>query len=379
VSARPADPARPDPVEGERARESALRARLRRAAGPKGLLRSDRFLEIALYEPGLGYYTHPGVAIGRAGDFYTASHASDLFAATLAKRLGREFDRLGRPPIFTVVEVGAGDGHLAERLVGPLTQATGGARLDYRLVERAPALKARAIERFSARPPPEGAEVSFAEALASDGPFRGAVVANELLDALPFRRAVAREGRWHELFVRVDEEALSWSEGPEVGGEDAAAVETGTIDELPSAALAWIRELADHLEEGCALLLDYGGGTEELRRRFPGGTLAAVRHHRPVADPLEHPGLSDLSAFVDFDRIRTAAGRAGLSETAYRPQAEALVAWGLEELARTAAPAASAAEAVQRQLGVKNLLFGFERFRVLELCEGRRERSRTPP
>ncbi|MCI4367457.1 MAG: SAM-dependent methyltransferase, partial [Thermoplasmata archaeon] len=123
--------------------------------------------------------------------------------------------------------------------------------------------------------------------------------------------------------------------------------------------------------DGAIVLLDYGAEELDGPWNGPHGTLAAVRGHQNAVDPFEAPGTCDLSAFVDFTRIRAAAARAGLKEVAYRRQAEALGAWGFERvLARTLARARGDEDAVRIRLAAKSLLFGFEGFRVLELGPG---------
>lgn len=363
------------------ARHRALVQAVHRAADPTGFLRFDRLLEIALYEPGYGFYDGPGAAVGREGAFYTATHASPLFAATLARRLLDELDALGAPENAVVVEAGAADGHLAEGVLGALAdEAERPRRLTYRLIERSATLRTKALERLGRLALPGGWEVEIGESVGSDGPFEGAVVANELLDALPFRRVVRRGGLWREQGVRVVGEAIEWAEGGTADDlELPREAANDLLLEVPTGAVGFLREVADHLLRGAALLLDYGAEQPELERRWPRGTLAGWRSHRAVDRPLADLGEVDLSAFVNFTRLRAAARAFGLAEVAYRPQAEALVAWGLEAIARASPPGPTdALGAVRQHLGVKNLLYGFENFRVLELRAAGAAASASP-
>jgi SAM-dependent MidA family methyltransferase len=132
---------------------------------------------------------------------------------------------------------------------------------------------------------------------------------------------------------------------------------------------AFVREVADHLLGGAAIFLDYGTDGSELVAGHPAGTLAGFRDHRAVLHPLDDPGEVDLSAFVNFSRIRAAGRASGLTEIAYRNQADALGAWGFPALLDAEVGTATDAESLVRtRLAAKNLLFGFGNFRVLEFA-----------
>ena len=345
-----------------------MRAALRSAAGPSGRLRYDRFLELALYAPGVGYYVREGAEVGPEADFYTAAHVSPLFGATLAERARRAWSDLGEPSSFQVVELGPGDGTLARDLLAQLARHPPAAgRWEYVLCERSGVLRAKARVTVA-----ETAGVRTVASLAALGPVRGFVFANELLDAQPARRFLRREGRWHELGVEVradrpTEVDLSPDEGGPTPVLPAAAAE-GAVYEASPRAEALLREVADHLEGGSAVLLDYGAEDAYWTASASRGTLAAYRGHHELPDPLEHPGDSDLSTWVNFTRVRRAAREAGLAESAFSRQAEALGRWGYERLLRAwLKEAPDATEGVRRQLASKNLLFGFDRFFALEL------------
>ncbi len=267
------------------------------------------------------------------------------------------------------MELGPGDGTLAEGLVASLRDDPPG--LEYVLVDRASARLREAEERL--RPLRGRVAVHRSDSLGALGPIRGVVLANEFLDAQPARRLHWHDGAWHELGVRVAAGRVEPAEKPFVrpipGTPLPAPESTDLVVEVSPAAEATVREVADHLAEGLAIVLDFGAEERELWMGHPGGTLAAVRAHRFVSDPLAAPGTSDLSTFVNFSRVRAAAKASGLAELGYRSQAEALGAWGFPALLDSAIRAANSAEAkVRLQLAAKNLLFGFDRFRALELA-----------
>ncbi len=348
--------------------------RLRAEADPSGFVAFDRCMELALYAPGLGFYARPESPLGPRGHFYTASQVSPLFARTLASHLADTLRVLPSGGPLRVVELGPGDGTLGAELLRSLAGlgSTKG-RLTYTIVERSEPLRRTALERLEAGARELGVRVDSAGSVSSIGGFRGAVVANELLDALPARRLRRTAAGWDELGLRLGPHG--WTPAarpldlPPPGPVLPASTSVGTVLELSSQAEATVREVADHLIEGTFVVIDYGMDEEELLAGHPEGTLAAVRDHRPVRDPLEAPGSSDLSVFVNFTRIRAMARSAGLTEVAYRSQAEALGSWGFEAMLEQALRAAtSPEEGVRIRLAAKNLLFGFERFRVLELA-----------
>jgi SAM-dependent MidA family methyltransferase len=353
----------------ERAPPAGWPDRLRSAADPTGFLPFDRFMELALYAEGVGYYSAHRSPFGRAGDFYTAPSVHPLFAETLAGRLGALLagGQGGRPR--SVAEVGPGDGSLSAALLRALPEDA--LPRDWWLIDRSPSLSERAAAGIAPSAVRRGVRVRTARSLSEAGPVAGAVVANELLDAQPARRLRWTGAAWVELGLRVGADASVPAEAPArpVPGDPLpSAPEPGTILEVAPAAEGLVRELADHLVEGVALLVDYGMEESELLAGHPSGTLQAIAEHRVIADPYRDPGSVDLSAFVNFTRLRSAARRAGLTEIAFRSQAEALGAWGFAERLRSALDAAPTPEdRVRTQLAAKSLLFGFERFRVLEL------------
>jgi len=367
--------ARPPATDGS-GHDAAIRAVLRASADPSGFLPFDRFMEIALYAEGVGYYARPGIRLGPSGDFYTAPRVHPLFGRTIAAHLSAVRRQLGLDRPFSVLELGPGDGTLGASVLPALDLGPeGSAAVEYGIVERSATLAAVARERLEPLARARGIGFRWAESLGELGPFEGAVLANELLDAQPARRLRWSGAEWVELGVRFAADRLVEAEAPLVTpapGPPLPVPETpGTVLEISPAAEATIREVADHLARGVGVFLDYGGSEEELLLRHPEGTLAALAGHRFVEDPLDAPGAVDLSTFVNFSRIRSVARAARLRELSYLGQAEALGQWGFPALFEHELRSAGSAEAeVRLRFAVKNLLFGFDRFRVLELAAG---------
>jgi len=361
-------------ADEESGRRAALFELLRRAADPDGFVPFDRFMDVALYGEGVGYYVHRGSPFGRRGDFYTAAHVSPLFGEAVAEKVRSVLATLPPGPPPRVVEVGPGDGTLAETVIQGLSTAGGTPPgLEYVMVERSPSLAREALERVRSANTGSEFGVRHSKSLGTDGPFQGVVIANELLDAQPVRRLRWDGAAWQELGVRVGRDGLTPANAPCDRGVPSPdlplGVPEGTVLEISPMAEAMVREVADHLDAGLALFMDFGMEQSELVAAHPAGTLAAVRKHRPVEDPLDAPGSTDLSAFVNFDRIRAVARSSGLREVAFRRQAEALGEWGFPKLLERAVSSAPSEEVrVRTHLAAKNLMFGFERFCVLELA-----------
>ena len=348
-----------------------MRDAIRAAADPDGFVPFDRFMELALYADDVGYYRRAVSPFGPGGDYYTAPRVHPLFGRTIGHYLASVRERLRPGPVFRIVELGPGDGALAKEIVGSFARAED--EVEYVLVERSERLGAAALASVEPLARARSIRVRRIEALGELGPFEGVVIANELLDAQPARRYRWTGAQWNELGVRLEGDAVRFAEltrtRPIPGPPLPQPEEPGTVMEIAPAAEALVREVADHMVRGRAIFLDYGRDEESLWRGHPHGTLASLQGHRFVHDPLELPGTRDLSTFVNFTRVRASARAAGLEEVGYGSQAEALGRWGFqaafEEALRTAG---SSEDEVRLRLAAKNLLFGFEGFRVLELA-----------
>jgi NADH dehydrogenase [ubiquinone] 1 alpha subcomplex assembly factor 7 len=364
----------PDSVAPSR-RGAPIDAKLA-AVAADGLVRFDQFVDIALYDPEFGYYAQPALQLGQRGDYYTASHLSPVFGRTIGRRLVAEWQSAGCPSSWRIMELGPGDGTLAVDLLGAVARRIPeGVRVEYVAVERSEPLRKRVLERVAECHLPRNFSAFSLPTAGADGAFCGAVIASELFDALPFRRFVRRTDGWREEFIRLGPptEVVDRAVRGELSLPSSAA--EGSVLEVSEMGRAVLRSVADHLQGGAMIVFDYGAEEGSLLHRGD-GTLVAVRAHHPVANPLTDPGTADLSTFVNFTRVRQWAKECGWVETAFRPQAEALGAWGVEaESAELLAEAASPEEEVRRRLQVKNLLFNFPNFHVLELIPADRVTS----
>jgi SAM-dependent MidA family methyltransferase len=321
--------------------DEALVARIRDEIRDGGPMPFARFMDLALYDPAGGYYRGPEARPGRAGDFITAPEAHPIFGRAVARVLDETWRRLGEPPRFVVREYGAGDGDLALAILDGLRRDGSGLEraIAYDPVEVEP----RRVDAIAARLGDAGWADVLAGPAAVGEPIVGAVLGNEVLDALPVHRVRRREDALVEIGVGLDGDRLVEVEieptTPELAdrlASDGVDLVDGQTAEICLALDRWIGDAAAGLARGLLLLIDYGAIASELydpiRRRD--GTLRAYIRHRVHDDPYRHVGRQDLTAHVDVTAVERAAAVAGLEHIATLTQAEFLVGAGTDELLR---------------------------------------------
>lgn len=259
-------------------------------------MRFDRFVEEALYGPG-GFYTGGGGA-GRRGDFLTSPEVGPLFGVVVGRALDAEWERLGGPDPFTVVEVGAGRGALARAVLG--AQLICRTALRYVCVERSAVLRRQAGEV---------AGLTVAEAL-PPGPITGVILANELLDNLAFRLLERLPGRWAEVFVAATDgdefgEILLDATPEAVALADSLApgADTGTRLPLQQQATTWLGDALARLERGRLVVMDYADTTPSLVRRPWRDWVRTYRGHGWGTAPWDKPGSQDVTCEVAVDQL----------------------------------------------------------------------------
>ena len=339
-------PLTPAEEEHSQAVRALIRAELA-AAG--GWLSFERFMDLALYAPGLGYYSAGSTKLGAGGDFVTAPEVSPLFGRCLARQCAEVLARTGGE----ILELGAGTGRLAESLLTALAEAD---RLPerYAILEVSADLAARQRERLATLPRELAARVVWLERLPAT-PVRGVVLANEVADALPVRRFRVEAASLSELGVALDAageftERATGADGTlaeafrVLASGLAASLPPGYTSEICLRVAPWIASLADCLAEGALLLFDYG-----LPRRHyyhpqrSAGTLRCHFRHRAHDDPYVNVGVQDITAWVDFTRVAEAADAAQLDVAGFATQAAFLLACGLEDFVAGAGDAVARA------------------------------------
>lgn len=333
----------PAPDAGARAHSERLVAALRALIGEAGgRITFERFMHETLYRPGLGYYAAGTRKFGASGDFVTAPESTPLFGQCLARCVAAA----GHLGDYELLEVGAGSGALAATLL-PALAAAGCAPARYRILEVSPALRERQRAALAAVARECGVALQWDDDLPAPG-YRGLVIANELLDAVPVRRFMLASDRVDECHVCWRDGGFAWEVAPPadellapavahaVAGIDLAP---GYVSEIGPARVAWLREVLARLHAGLVLLIDYGYTRREYyhpdRRQ---GTLACHYRHRTHYDPFRLVGLQDISVHVDFSALAETGLAAGAEVAGFTTQGHFLLDCGLLDLCRDLDP-----------------------------------------
>jgi SAM-dependent MidA family methyltransferase len=307
-----------------------------------GWLPFDRFMAMALYAPGLGYYSRGGRQFGMlpasGSDFVTAPELSPLFGQALARQVTQALDGCASGELW---EFGAGSGALALQLLDALGERVSA----YHIVDLSGTLRERQRATLERHAP----KVRWLDALPER--MQGVVVGNEVLDAMPVQLLHFDGREWHERGVTLEAGRLAWHDrltalrpphdGPFV---------PGTVTEIHPQAEAFVATLGERIERGAAFFIDYGfPAAEYYHPQRSRGTLMCHYRHRAHDDPFALPGLQDITAHVDFTSVADAALAADMHVLGYTSQAQFLVSCGITELlgatnagdARAYAPLAS--------------------------------------
>jgi SAM-dependent MidA family methyltransferase len=299
-----------------------------------GAIPFSRFMELALYAPNVGYYSGGAAKLGRDGDFTTAPEISALFGATLARAAAAIMAQTGP----NIIEFGAGTGKLARDVLHALAEM--GVTVEhYTIIELSGELRARQQEALKAFP-----QVRWLSGFPDT--FQGAVLANEVLDAMPVELVRKEGGQWWRQMVTIEDGRFAFVPGAldtalheQIARQipEPEQLQDGYLTEVHPVACGFMRSLAAmltaHGSRGAAILLDYGFPAREFYfDERSGGTLMCHYRHHAHPDPFYMPGLQDITAHVDFTAMALAAQDAGLDVLAYMSQAAFLLAGGIGEL-----------------------------------------------
>ncbi|MGH8786158.1 MAG: class I SAM-dependent methyltransferase [Cupriavidus necator] len=346
------------------------------AAG--GWIGFDRYMALALYAPGLGYYSGGSAKFGRdardGSDFITAPELSPFFARTLA----RQFAPLLAQGLPRMLEFGAGTGRLAADLLLGLEQE-GQLPDTYAIVELSGELRARQQATLAQRAPHLADRVTWLDTLPAS--VEGVIIGNEVLDAMPVQLYARSGGRWHERGVvrggdatpafRFEDRPLADADVPEA--LRAIPGDHDLVTETQAEAEGFIRAVGALLARGAAFFIDYGfPAGEYYHPQRAGGTLMCHYRHHAHPDPFLYPGLQDITAHVNFSGIAHAAVDAGLTVAGFASQARFLMNAGITELLMALDPSDARAflpqaNAVQKLLSEAEM---GELFKVIALTRG---------
>jgi SAM-dependent MidA family methyltransferase len=300
-----------------------------------GWLSFERFMELALYAPGLGYYSAGSQKIGSGGDFVTAPEMSDLFSRCLAEQCREVLESTGGD----IVELGAGTGRMAATVLTELA-AQGTLPARYLILEVSGDLAARQRQRIARLPGELAEKVQWLTRLPEE-PVTGVILANEVLDALPTRRIVLREGVLHERGVGEERGTLVDRDTPAeeplarawqaITAQLPRPLPAGYATELCTRLSPWVASIAALLGRGALLFFDYGLPRAQLYHpQRVHGTLLCHFRQQAHCDPYINIGMQDLTAWVDFTRVAESASDAGLAVAGFATQAAFLLGCGIE-------------------------------------------------
>ena len=309
-------------------------------AAQGGWLPFSRFMDLALYAPGLGYYSAGLHKFGSTGDFVTAPEISPLFGRTLARQVAQ----ILAVTAGDILEVGAGSGRLALDLLLEL-EALGTLPRRYLILEVSADLRQRPRLLLEERAPQLAGRVSWLDALPAS--FNGVILGNEALDAMPVELVAWRDRKVFQRGVAWENEAFAWRDR-ELGEGDLyrratqlppARFGIDYVSEIAPAVEGFIASLAACLKKGAMLFIDYGfGESEYYHPQRDAGTLMCHYRHHAHADPLILPGLQDITAHVDFSAVARSGAEAGLELLGYASQAHFLLNCGLTDLLGRVSP-----------------------------------------
>jgi SAM-dependent MidA family methyltransferase len=364
--------------EAEAAHSAAVREHIVRRIRANGdCIDFETFMELALYAPGLGYYSAGSTKIGAAGDFTTAPEVSELFGRCVARQCAQI---LNHTPGGSILEVGAGTGSMAATVLRELA-ARDALPSHYDILEVSADLAERQRQRLRTLPDPLRSRLRWLQQLPSS-PLRGVILANEVLDALPCQRFVMREAAVEALGVTAAADGtLGWARHPADASLTAAVYELnrtlpaplvpGYSSEVCTRVDPWVASLAACLERGVLLLFDYGlPRPQYYQPDRDAGTLTCHFKHRAHFDPFVNLGVQDITAWVDFTRVALAGHACGLAVLGLCTQAAFLLGTGIEEFL---GQARDALEQARLAAGARRLLLPGEMgeaFKLLALGRG---------
>lgn len=298
-----------------------------------GFMPFRRYMEMALYQPGLGYYVSGTRKFGKAGDFVTAPEISPIFSMCLARQCRDVLEIVGEG---SILEAGAGSGIMAADILLELEQLQ--CLPDhYYILELSPELQQRQKMTISERSPHLLHRVSWLHTL-EEVSFKGVIIANELLDAMPVEAFAIREEGVFQRGVGLKNDELVWRE--QIADADltrkveqltTADAILPTCSEFNPVLISWMQQLNHCLQSGAMILIDYGyTGSEYYHQQRTEGTLICHFKHTIIDNPFYYPGMVDISASVDFSAVAAAATEAGFIVNGYTTQAQFLIANELE-------------------------------------------------
>ena len=345
-----------------------------RAADRKAITFAE-FMDMALYHPTLGYYTSATQVLGRDGDFTTAPELGNLFGKILASKIGSIIDHLDiRAQIY---EFGAGTGKLAIQILNELRRL-GIYVQEYAIIETSPRLEREQMDLFKISRREFSAKVNWYNELPRNG-MQGVVIANEVLDAIPFDLIRITNGEVLRGYVVETSNGLELQFKTSCEDSflrtleliDVSGCENSYTTELHCRAEAWLRTIAEVMTAGSILISDYGFPSHEYYHPDRNeGTLMCHRRHRGLHDPFAYIGCQDITAHLNYSLIAKVAEDSGLSVNGFTTLAGFIVDMASAEMGQSNASAYEQLNFAQQMNMLTSPSEMGEIFKVMELTKG---------
>lgn len=311
-----------------------LQQKIIRKIKSEGPVTFKTFMEMALYEPDLGYYTSQNTKIGKAGDFYTSSHLHPIFGAMIGKQTEEMWEIMGKPSVFQIIEIGSGAGYLCKDMLNYLKNREFFNPLSYIIVELNHAIRDRQknlLADFSDK-------VSWASSIREISNIRGCFLSNELLDSFPVH-LIEMEDEIKEIFVSAEGERLiEIKEKPSTDEilnylkEFSIELQKGYRTEINLQIKDWLNEVNNALTDGFILTIDYGYPARDYysedRNR---GTLLCYHKHQVIEKPYQNIGEQDITAHVNFSSAKKWGEELGIKTIGFCQQGTFLISLGIDE------------------------------------------------
>ncbi|MEW6068620.1 MAG: SAM-dependent methyltransferase [Nitrospirota bacterium] len=301
----------------------------------QGMITFETFMEMALYEPCIGYYASDKIEIGRSGDFYTSQHVHPIFGMMIGKQIEEMWEILDRPVNFYIVEVGAGEGYMCKDMMNYLSTREVFNFLTYIIVELSPFMKQRQEKLL------EGGldKIKWVSSLKEVNNIKGCILSNELLDSFPVH-LIEMEDELKEIYIKVDGNNFLEIKGhPSTDAlinylrEFSIELPKGYRTEINLRIKEWLRSVDKALTEGFILTIDYGYPAwdyySEDRNR---GTLLCYYKHQMIEDPYQNIGEQDITAHVNFSSVKKWAEDLSIKTIGFCNQGAYLVSLGIDEI-----------------------------------------------